>query len=97
LRQAIATQAIIENARVRRRSIRNPRDKNPLNARELIESKNKRIKMAWYQRPAVNLMLPQKAVFLESCIVWWCQEPAVPQLHQVHWEVVEAVIWIWQN
>jgi hypothetical protein len=53
--------------------------------------------MARYQRPAVNLTPPQKAVLLESRIVQWCREPAVPQLHQVHWEVVEAVIWIWQN
>jgi hypothetical protein len=97
LRQTIATQVIIGNARVRRRSLRNPRDKNPLNTRDLIESKNKRIEMAWYQRTAVNLMPPPKAVLLESCIVQCYWEPAVQQLHQVHWEVVKAVIWIWQN
>ena len=97
LRQAIATQATIETARVRRRSRRNPRDKNPLNARELIEIENKRIEMARYQRPVVNFMPPQQAVLLESRIVQWCREPAVPQLHQVRWEVVEAAIQIWQN
>jgi hypothetical protein len=32
----------------KKKSLSNPRDKNPLNASELIESKNARIEMAWY-------------------------------------------------
>jgi hypothetical protein len=78
LRQAIATQVILANARVRRKSLSNPRDKNPLNASELIESENARIEMAQYQRQAVNLKPPQQAVLLEPHIVQWHREPVVP-------------------
>jgi hypothetical protein len=48
---------------VNRRSLRNPRDKNPLNARELIKSKNERIEMARYQRPAVLSRLHRRQYF----------------------------------
>jgi hypothetical protein len=65
-------------------SLSNPRDENPLNASKLIESKNARIKMVWYQRKAVNLKPPQQAVLIEPRIVWWCREPAVPRLRDVH-------------
>jgi hypothetical protein len=92
LRKAIATQVILANARVKRKRLSNPRDKNSLNASKLIEGE-----IAWYQRQAVNLKPLQQAVLLEPRIVQWCQEPAIPRLRNVHQEVGEALIRIWQN
>jgi hypothetical protein len=86
LRQAIGTQVILANARVRRKSLSNPRDKNPLNARELIKSENARIEMALYQRQAVNLKPPQQALLLEPCIVRWSQPYCDSAMYIGKWE-----------